>query len=279
MPAAADGGLLMGVDPEDPGEEKICVMILKLGNHLESKEREVTQLEKEMGKERKANEEIWSEAGYQSDGWKVFETAAKSLDDSERGSVADYLTHSYATADKRYHMKTLKDVIFARKLLGQLADPNQKHSLEKAPSPLSSGSEAESTHAPEEKMDVQKAYDTLLLTHPVTLEGEVPDRNVLSVVSLTLQRRLCERRIKVHLHASHEGVPGRCPLELQKVKLFKILVEATEEETAQHDAIELTYIKPPNQLHDMELSELSASYTICIVRHFSFSSALQRMSL
>ncbi|KAA0717509.1 putative cation-transporting ATPase 13A3 [Triplophysa tibetana] len=56
-----------------------------------------------------------------------------------------------------------------------------------------------------------------------------------------------------------------------------ILVEATEEETAQHDAIELTYIKPPNQLHDMELSELSASYTICIVRHFSFSSALQRM--
>lgn len=52
---------------------------------------------------------------------KVFETAAKSLDDSERGFFADYLTHSYATADKHYHMKTLKDVIFARKLLGQLA--------------------------------------------------------------------------------------------------------------------------------------------------------------
>ncbi|KAA0718415.1 putative cation-transporting ATPase 13A3 [Triplophysa tibetana] len=67
--------------------------------------------------------------------------------------------------------------------------------------------------------------------------------------------------------------------EFWTIQLTKILVEATEEETAQHDAIELTYIKPPNQLHDMELSELSASYTICIVRHFSFSSALQRMSL
>jgi len=29
---------------------------------------------------------------------------------------------------------------------------------------------------------------------------------------------------------------------------LQILVEATEEETAQHDRIELTYVKPPNQL-------------------------------
>lgn len=29
---------------------------------------------------------------------------------------------------------------------------------------------------------------------------------------------------------------------------LQILVEATEEETAHHDRIELTYVKPPNQL-------------------------------
>ncbi|XP_056595609.1 uncharacterized protein LOC130414024 [Triplophysa dalaica] len=93
---------------------------------------------------------------------KVFETAAKSQGDSERDFVADYLTHSTATADKHYHMKTLKDVIFARKLLGQLAGESGSEpeaQCGKAPSPLSSGSEAESTHAPEEEIDVQKAYD------------------------------------------------------------------------------------------------------------------------
>ncbi|XP_051966809.1 polyamine-transporting ATPase 13A3-like isoform X1 [Xyrauchen texanus] len=89
-----------------------------------------------------------------------------------------------------------------------------------------------------------------------------------------------------------EGLLSGDPLDL---KMFEatgwILVEATEEETAHHDRIELTYVKPPNQLlppavispeQDMELSELyelSASYMIGIVRQFSFSSALQRMSV
>ncbi|XP_051767927.1 polyamine-transporting ATPase 13A3 isoform X2 [Ctenopharyngodon idella] len=89
-----------------------------------------------------------------------------------------------------------------------------------------------------------------------------------------------------------EGQLSGDPLDL---KMFEAtgwtLVEATEEETAQHDRIELTYVKPPNQLlpppvispeQDMELSELdelSASYMIGIVRQFSFSSTLQRMSV
>uniref|UniRef100_A0A671RAG9 Probable cation-transporting ATPase 13A3 n=1 Tax=Sinocyclocheilus anshuiensis TaxID=1608454 RepID=A0A671RAG9_9TELE len=81
-----------------------------------------------------------------------------------------------------------------------------------------------------------------------------------------------------------EGQLSGDPLDL---KMFEatgwILVEATEEETAHHDRIELTYVKPPNQLLPppelSELYELSASYMIGIVRQFSFSSALQRMSV
>ncbi|TRY64847.1 hypothetical protein DNTS_028716 [Danionella cerebrum] len=97
----------------------------------------------------------------------------------------------------------------------------------------------------------------------------------------------CHSLTKIEGHLSGD------PLDL---KMFQatgwILVEATEEETAHHDRIELTYVKPPNQLlppapaisteQDMELSEfyeLSASYMIGIVRQFSFSSALQRMSV
>uniref|UniRef100_A0A671S2V1 Probable cation-transporting ATPase 13A3 n=1 Tax=Sinocyclocheilus anshuiensis TaxID=1608454 RepID=A0A671S2V1_9TELE len=86
-----------------------------------------------------------------------------------------------------------------------------------------------------------------------------------------------------------EGQLSGDPLDL---KMFEatgwILVEATEEETAHHDRIELTYVKPPNQLLPhiwvftyccLLFFGLQASYMIGIVRQFSFSSALQRMSV
>uniref|UniRef100_A0A8C1MPX2 Polyamine-transporting ATPase 13A3 n=1 Tax=Cyprinus carpio TaxID=7962 RepID=A0A8C1MPX2_CYPCA len=89
-----------------------------------------------------------------------------------------------------------------------------------------------------------------------------------------------------------EGQLSGDPLDLKMFEAIGwILVESTEEETAHHDRIELTYVKPPNQLlpptvtspeQDLELSELydlSESYMIGIVRQFSFSSALQRMSV
>ncbi|KAA0712515.1 hypothetical protein E1301_Tti019089 [Triplophysa tibetana] len=154
---------------------------------------------------------------------KVFETAAKSLDDSERGFVADYLTHSTATADKHYRMKTPKNAVLARKLLGQLAGESGSEPEEqagKAPSPLSSGSEAESTHAVEEKVDVQKAYDTLLLTHPVTLDGEVPDRSVRSAASVTFQRQLYERWIKAQMRLRLQSVISHFGRRLPKENHF-----------------------------------------------------------
>ncbi|XP_064186142.1 polyamine-transporting ATPase 13A3 isoform X1 [Anguilla rostrata] len=84
-----------------------------------------------------------------------------------------------------------------------------------------------------------------------------------------------------------EGQLSGDPLDL---KMFEatgwILEEATEEETALHNRIMPTVVRPPKQLlpepaaapdQDMELYELSAAYEIGIVRQFPFSSALQRM--
>ncbi|XP_054838156.1 polyamine-transporting ATPase 13A3 [Eublepharis macularius] len=84
-----------------------------------------------------------------------------------------------------------------------------------------------------------------------------------------------------------EGVISGDPLDL---KMFEatgwILEEATEEETALHNRIMPTVVRPPKQLlpesapaanEDLELFELPATYEIGIVRQFPFSSALQRM--
>ncbi|KAK5623716.1 hypothetical protein CRENBAI_007561 [Crenichthys baileyi] len=87
-----------------------------------------------------------------------------------------------------------------------------------------------------------------------------------------------------------EGQLSGDPLDL---KMFEatgwILEEATEEETALHNRIMPTVVRPPKQLlpsqpdvsadQDMELAELSSLYEIGIVRQFPFSSALQRMSV
>uniref|UniRef100_A0A8C5SXZ0 Polyamine-transporting ATPase 13A3 n=1 Tax=Laticauda laticaudata TaxID=8630 RepID=A0A8C5SXZ0_LATLA len=84
-----------------------------------------------------------------------------------------------------------------------------------------------------------------------------------------------------------EGLLSGDPLDL---KMFEatgwVLEEATEEETALHNRIMPTVVRPAKQLlpdfnsgnnKEMELFQLSASYEIGIVRQFPFSSALQRM--
>ncbi|KAJ8011279.1 hypothetical protein DPEC_G00056500 [Dallia pectoralis] len=88
-----------------------------------------------------------------------------------------------------------------------------------------------------------------------------------------------------------EGELSGDPLDL---KMFNatgwILEEATEEETALHNPIMPTVVRPPkpalsevNQevslAQNMELSEMMLSNEIGIVRQFPFSSALQRMSV
>nr|XP_033814062.1 probable cation-transporting ATPase 13A3 isoform X2 [Geotrypetes seraphini] len=86
-----------------------------------------------------------------------------------------------------------------------------------------------------------------------------------------------------------EGVLSGDPLDLKMFEAIGwILEEATEEETALHNQIMPTVVKPPKQLfsepkltetEEMELFELSATYEIGIVRQFPFSSALQRMGV
>ncbi|XP_077440742.1 polyamine-transporting ATPase 13A3 isoform X2 [Vanacampus margaritifer] len=84
-----------------------------------------------------------------------------------------------------------------------------------------------------------------------------------------------------------EGQLSGDPLDL---KMFEatgwILEEATEEETALHNRIMPTVVRPTKQLlpsqaisseQDMELYDLPSQYEIGIVRQFPFSSALQRM--
>ncbi|XP_027704557.1 probable cation-transporting ATPase 13A3 isoform X1 [Vombatus ursinus] len=86
-----------------------------------------------------------------------------------------------------------------------------------------------------------------------------------------------------------EGLLSGDPLDLKMFEAIGwILEEATEEETALHNRIMPTVVRPPKQLlpepkpaasQSMELFELSANYEIGIVRQFPFSSALQRMSV
>ncbi|XP_010187268.1 PREDICTED: probable cation-transporting ATPase 13A3, partial [Mesitornis unicolor] len=86
-----------------------------------------------------------------------------------------------------------------------------------------------------------------------------------------------------------EGVLSGDPLDLKMFEAIGwILEEATEEETALHNRIMPTVVRPSKQLFpeskqatnqemELELFELPTSYEIGIVRQFPFSSVLQRM--
>ncbi|XP_038671734.1 probable cation-transporting ATPase 13A3 isoform X2 [Scyliorhinus canicula] len=92
-----------------------------------------------------------------------------------------------------------------------------------------------------------------------------------------------------HTLTKIDGKLSGDPLDL---KMFEetgwVLEEATEEETALHNQIMPTVVRPLKQLllehetvmdHELEMYDLPASYEIGIVKQFPFSSALQRMSV
>uniref|UniRef100_A0A5F8HHD5 Polyamine-transporting ATPase 13A3 n=1 Tax=Monodelphis domestica TaxID=13616 RepID=A0A5F8HHD5_MONDO len=116
---------------------------------------------------------------------------------------------------------------------------------------------------------------------------QVPEENACSESLVKSHFVTC--MATCHSLTKIEGVLSGDPLDLKMFEAIGwILEEATEEETALHNRIMPTVVRPPKQLlpgpepavsQSMELFELSANYEIGIVRQFPFSSALQRMSV
>ncbi|XP_010622365.1 probable cation-transporting ATPase 13A3 isoform X1 [Fukomys damarensis] len=115
----------------------------------------------------------------------------------------------------------------------------------------------------------------------------LPEENVCNEMLVKSQFVAC--MATCHSLTKIEGVLSGDPLDLKMFEAIGwILEEATEEETALHNRIMPTVVRPPKQLlpepipagnEEMELFELPAIYEIGIVRQFPFSSALQRMSV
>uniref|UniRef100_A0A2K5L5Z5 Polyamine-transporting ATPase 13A3 n=1 Tax=Cercocebus atys TaxID=9531 RepID=A0A2K5L5Z5_CERAT len=117
-----------------------------------------------------------------------------------------------------------------------------------------------------------------------------PEENVCNEMLVKSQFVAC--LATCHSLTKIEGVLSGDPLDLKMFEAIGwILEEATEEETALHNRIMPTVVRPPKQLlpestpagnQEMELFELPVSeecLLIGIVRQFPFSSALQRMSV
>ncbi|XP_072563863.1 uncharacterized protein [Paramormyrops kingsleyae] len=130
---------------------------------------------------------------------RIFETATKDLTDQEKSLVADYLTHSTATADEHYRMKQSRNVVLASKLLKKLAGDSSADSAEEGPSCSARGAARDAALASNQQMDVQAAFDQLLRTHPVTLDGDIPDKTARSQTSGRFQRQLYDRWLKAQM--------------------------------------------------------------------------------
>ncbi|XP_006873192.1 PREDICTED: probable cation-transporting ATPase 13A3 [Chrysochloris asiatica] len=115
----------------------------------------------------------------------------------------------------------------------------------------------------------------------------LPEENICNEMLVKSQFVAC--MATCHSLTKIEGVLSGDPLDLKMFEAIGwILEEATEEETALHNRIMPTVVRPLKQLlsestpaadQEMELFELPAIYEIGIVRQFPFSSALQRMSV
>ncbi|XP_047009713.1 uncharacterized protein LOC108261300 [Ictalurus punctatus] len=146
---------------------------------------------------------------------RAFETATKSLTDIEKSLVADYLTHSTATAEKHYRMKQADNAVRASQLLDFLAgqsstDPSEGESSRAARS-IARGAAQQKAGMTDLQIDFEAAYSRLVEQHPVTLEDEPPDKTLRAEISASFQRKLYERWLKAqmklrkqHIH-SHFG--------------------------------------------------------------------------
>ncbi|EPY85276.1 hypothetical protein CB1_000389022 [Camelus ferus] len=109
----------------------------------------------------------------------------------------------------------------------------------------------------------------------------LPEEKVCSEMLVKSQFVAC--MATCHSLTKIEGVLSGDPLDLKMFEAIGwILEEATEEETALHNRIMPTVVRPPKQLLPESTpagNQEMAVYEIGIVRQFPFSSALQRMSV
>ncbi|KAG7455566.1 hypothetical protein JOB18_000383 [Solea senegalensis] len=139
---------------------------------------------------------------------RVFETATKDLTDSEKSLVADYLSHSTATAEKHYRIKQVDHLLRASQLLAKLAGDSSSQSAEEGSSHASHSAVCSAgAH--------QQSNERLIMSHPVTVDGQVPDLSVRKRVSTRCHRKLFERCVKtcmkLRLKHVHSYFSRRCP--------------------------------------------------------------------
>ncbi|KAG7235921.1 hypothetical protein INR49_001883, partial [Caranx melampygus] len=113
----------------------------------------------------------------------VFETMEKSL-------VADYLTHSTATAEKHYRMKKGASLLKGYKIILALGAEASGESSEETAKTMQ-------PHNPQ--LDFQAIWDNFQQDHPVTVDGTVPGLATRNEASKEHQRKLYERWMKSQL--------------------------------------------------------------------------------
>ncbi|XP_037538192.1 uncharacterized protein LOC119415115 [Nematolebias whitei] len=125
---------------------------------------------------------------------RVYETSVKIKTDAEKALVADYLRQSNATAERRYRMSIPKNIVQARLILNSAAGDSRSKSKRR-----SRCDEASLSTSCNMQINVLMAFDKLLETHPVSVNEEVPSKEVRVAISQQYQRILYERWIKAQM--------------------------------------------------------------------------------
>ncbi|XP_051741329.1 uncharacterized protein LOC127507922 [Ctenopharyngodon idella] len=144
-----------------------------------------------------------------SDARTAFETAAKNLPEVQRNAVARLLGHTPETAEKHYRMKTPADAFLAKVVVDELTAKTRG---------ASSGASGQ-----EKRMDEQTAFDLLVQSCPVTLDGPPPKRARRHELCAEHERHCYDRWRSEQLKLREQRVLeyfGRCQLSESQVEAW-----------------------------------------------------------
>ncbi|XP_049323401.1 uncharacterized protein LOC111196956 [Astyanax mexicanus] len=141
------------VDDDDESDERF--FISSTGRHIHNASNDLERLHKKYQVPKVTSQMVR----------RAYETATKDMPDADKAKVAGYLTHSTATAEKHYRMREISSAIDACLILRRLRGDSDSDQSDHTPA----GSAAYLTD--------QAAYDKLLRSYPVTLDGVPPKRS------------------------------------------------------------------------------------------------------